>query len=58
MLNQFSIVLISLVGAILAQSNNVILSIARDSYGRSDPNALLNGFFPAWPVIILICAGI
>ncbi|RNA39875.1 hypothetical protein BpHYR1_012481 [Brachionus plicatilis] len=33
-------------------------SVNRDGYGRPDPNSLLNGFFPAWAIILLCLAGL
>lgn len=34
-----------------------INSISRDGYGRADPNAILNGFFPAWAIVLLCLSG-
>lgn len=49
------ICLFGLVGAAFADDINT--SLTRDGYGRSDPNQLLNGFFPAWPILLLCLAG-
>jgi hypothetical protein len=35
----------------------IVSSISRDGYGRNEPNTLLNGFFPAWAIILLCLAG-
>lgn len=37
--------------------NYVQPSLHRDGYGRPNPNQLLNGFFPVWPVVLLIVSG-
>lgn len=37
--------------------NDIISAMSRDGYGRPDPNSLLNGFFPAWPIVLLGLAG-
>jgi len=29
----------------------------RDGWGRNDPNQLLNGFFPAWAILLIGLAG-
>jgi len=33
-----------------------LISLTRDHYGRKDPDALLNGFFPVWAVIQFLLA--
>ena len=33
-----------------------IIALTRDHFGRSDPDQLLNGFFPVWAVIQFIIA--
>jgi hypothetical protein len=48
------IVLLCIIGAVMGDA---LGSLYRDGYGRANPNALLNGFFPAWPVIILGVGG-
>jgi hypothetical protein len=30
---------------------------SRDGYGKAYPNALLNGFFPVWAILLLSLAG-
>ena len=35
-------------------SKSEIISLTRDHFGRIDPDALLNGFFPVWAVIQLL----
>jgi hypothetical protein len=38
-------------------TKNQLISLTRDHFGRPDPDALLNGFFPVWAVIQLFLAG-
>ncbi|CAF1275391.1 unnamed protein product, partial [Didymodactylos carnosus] len=33
-----------------------LIALTRDHYGRTDPDALLNGFFPVWAVIQFLLA--
>ncbi len=33
-----------------------LVALTRDHFGRSDPDALLNGFFPVWAVIQFLIA--
>lgn len=33
-----------------------IIALTRDHFGRKDPDALLNGFFPVWAVIQFLIA--
>ncbi|CAF1313610.1 unnamed protein product [Adineta steineri] len=33
-----------------------LISLTRDHFGRTDPDALLNGFFPVWAVIQFLIA--
>jgi hypothetical protein len=42
----------------LGASSDLYQALNRDSYGRADPNALLNGFFPAWAIILLCLSGL
>ncbi|CAF1071197.1 unnamed protein product [Adineta steineri] len=32
-------------------SKDQLIALTRDHFGRSDPDALLNGFFPVWAAI-------
>ena len=47
-------VLMNLASCVFTQA---IHSYSRDGYGRYDPNKLLNGFFPAWAILMLCIAG-
>jgi hypothetical protein len=38
-------------------SKDELIALTRDHFGREDPDALLNGFFPVWAVIQLLIAG-
>lgn len=49
-----TLVLITLINNVLGQK---VQSYSRDGYGRYDPNRLLNGFFPAWAILMLCLAG-
>ena len=33
-----------------------LISLTRDHFGRTDPDALLNGFFPVWATIQFLIA--
>ena len=33
-------------------SNDEIMALTRDGLSRSNPDELINGFFPAWVVVI------
>jgi len=35
-----------------------IFALTRDGNYRADPDQLLNGFFAAWPVVLLVLAGV
>ncbi|CAF0709188.1 unnamed protein product [Brachionus calyciflorus] len=55
MFGEIALLLIS-IGCVLSES--IYSSLNRDGYGRQDPNSLLNGFFPAWAIILLCLAGV
>ena len=39
------------------KSDAQIFALTRDGNYRTDPDQLLNGFFAAWPVVLLVLAG-
>lgn len=55
-MNILIILLISIISFINADPD--VASISRDRYGRADPNAILNGFFPVWAILMLCLSGI
>jgi hypothetical protein len=38
--------------------SQIYQNLNRDGYGRADPNAILNGFFPAWAILLLCLSGV
>jgi hypothetical protein len=38
-------------------SKDEVVALTRDHFGRTDPDALLHGFFPVWAVIQFLIAG-
>jgi hypothetical protein len=53
-----SLILLNLVNTVFTQVLQSAYGVdSRDGYGRYDPNQLLNGFFPAWAILMLCIAG-
>ena len=57
----FYILCLFLVSCIDLKGVNVtkdeLIALTRDHFGRTDPDALLNGFFPVWAAIQFIISG-
>ncbi len=52
------LVVASLVDSVFSQYIQTYLRDGGHGTGRYDPNQLLNGFFPAWAIVMLSIAGL